>query len=100
MRARQAALQQGEPMNLVMLKDGKLDLAWTWFPYWLVVSPAMTCEVKQVLQDAILLNGVPAQQESLDALDELVIRLVTRRFAFPGLGDYLRAMKKIEQPQV
>lgn len=86
-------------MNLVQLTEGKLDLAWTWFPYWLVVSPAMTREVKQTLQDAILLNGVPARQESLDALDELLIRIVTKRFRIPGLGDYLRAMKRIEQPK-
>jgi len=83
-------------MNLVMLKEGKLDLAWTWFPWWLVVSPAMTREVKQTLQDAILLNGVPARQESLDALDDMLIRIITRRFAIPGLGDYLRAMKRVE----
>lgn len=87
-------------MNLVILKDGKLDLAWTWFPWWLVVSPAMTHEVKQTLQDAILLNGVPARQESLDALDDLLIRIITRRFPFPGLGGYLRAMKNVELPQV
>lgn len=87
-------------MNLVQLKNGKLDLAWSWFPYWLAVSPAMTHEVKQTLQDAILLNGIPARQESLNALDELLVRFIVWRFAIPGLGDYLRAMKRIEQPQV
>lgn len=85
-------------MNLVILKDGKLDLAWTWFPYWLVVSPAMSREVKLLLQDVILLNGIPACSDSLDALDDLLIRIITKRFSIPGLGDYLRAMKRVEQP--
>lgn len=83
-------------MNLVYLKNGALDLNWTWFPWWLVQSPAMTREIMVTVRDAVLLNGVPADDSSLAALDDFVIRIITKRFKIPGLDQYLRAMKKVE----
>lgn len=82
-------------MNLVAFEDGALELRWTWFPYWLVVSPIMKQDIERVLRDAVLMQGVPVAG-SMDAIDDLVIRIITKRFKIPGLGDYLRAMKLVK----
>lgn len=79
-------------MRLVDLNEGRLELRWTWFPYWLAAGPALHSEIEAVMRDAVIINGMPPTEESLDRIEAFLLRVIDRRFQIPGLTKYLEGM--------
>ena len=79
------------------LEDGRLELRWTWLPYWLAAGPALHAEIEALMRDAVILNGMPLTEDSLDKIDSFVIRLINRRFRIDGLAQYLGALKHVRE---
>jgi hypothetical protein len=85
-------------MRLVDLQDGKLELRWTWLPYWMAAGPALQGEVNALLRDAVVINGMLPDEDGLDRIHNFALFLLTRRFpSFSGLKAYLRGIQEVEQ---
>lgn len=87
-------------MRLVDLNEGRLELRWTWLPYWIAVGPALKIEIETLLHDAVILNGLPPTVESLESISRFVCQQLARRFAIPGLEAYLSAIAHVQEPEV
>lgn len=86
-------------MRLVQIRDGALEIRWTWLPYWLAVNPRLKTELERELHDAVLLCGVTTAAHDLDAMHEWVIRRLQLLFpAFPGLQAYLDGITQLQEP--
>lgn len=86
-------------MRLVQLRDGALEIRWTWLPYWLAVNPKLKLLVEREMRDACLLGGVTTSDADLDALHEFVVQRLGALFpAFVGLQAYLSGLKVVEEP--
>jgi hypothetical protein len=85
-------------MRLVVLQDGQLELRWTWLPYWMAAGPALHGEVDALMRDVVLLNGMLPNEDSLDRIEKFVLFLLTRRFPFKGLKEYLAGFRQVEKP--
>jgi hypothetical protein len=84
-------------MRFAELVEGRLEIRWTWLPYWLAAGPALHNELDALLRDIVVLNGMPVTDESLDHIDQLIIRLIMRRFNIPGLDAYLGAFRYVRE---
>lgn len=83
-------------MRIVDLREGQLELRWTWLPYWMAAGPALQGEVDALLRDAVIINGMPPTEESLDRIHSFALFLLTRRFpGFSGLKAYLRGIEEV-----
>jgi len=86
-------------MRLVQIRDGALEIRWTWLPYWLAVNPRLKTELERELRDAVLLQGVTTADHDLEAMHEWVlVRLQALFPAFPGLKDYLAGLQNLREP--
>ncbi len=85
-------------MRLVDLRDGALELRWTWLPYWIAAGPTLQGEVETILRDAVIINGMPPNEDSLSRIEAFVVRLLTRRFQIEGLGEYLLSLHLVQEP--
>lgn len=86
-------------MRLVQIRDGHLEVRWTWLPYWLAVNPKLKTEVERGMRDAVLLGGVTTSEDDLDALHSYVVDRFSALFpVFEGLGRYLDALRGIPEP--
>ncbi len=80
------------------MNAGVLELRWTWMPYWLVSGPGIKDFIDE-LQDICILTGLTTSEADLDKLHVWVRnRLAERYTAFPGLADYLDALRHVEEP--
>jgi hypothetical protein len=84
-------------MRLVELRNGQLELAWTWLPYWIATGDTLHHEVTSLMRDVVIINGMPPDDDSLDRIDKLIIRLLDKRFRIPGLGEYLGAIRHVNR---
>lgn len=80
-----------------MLQQGALEIRWTWLPYWLAAGPKLHGELQSLMRDTVLLNGLPPTEESLDLIEEFLLREIGKRFKIPGLVDFLRALHNIPE---
>lgn len=86
-------------MRLVHLRDGVLEIRWTWLPYWLAVNPRLKTELERQLKDVVLLNGATTSESDLDALHSWLLRKLHGMFPdFVGLEVYLGSLKAVEEP--
>jgi len=86
-------------VRLVQMRDGALEIRWTWLPYWLAVNPKLKLLVEREMRDACLLGGVTTSERDLDALHDFVVRRLGALFpAFKGLDWYLNSLKGVEEP--
>jgi hypothetical protein len=86
-------------MRLVQLRDGALEIRWTWLPFWLAVNPRLKTQVERELRDASLLCGVTTSPADLDAMHAWLLRRVEALFpTFPGLKDYLDGIRLVPEP--
>lgn len=85
-------------MRLVDLVHGKLELRWTWLPYWLSCSAIFQTDVERLMRDVVVINGLPHSEESLDKIEAFLLREVSRRFKIQGLDVYLRGLRSVTQP--
>jgi hypothetical protein len=81
-----------------LTKNHELFLRWTWLPYWIAASPQAVREVQALLEDAVIINGLPlAEESSLDRISAWVQRYLVKRFADVGnLSGFLRAAEHID----
>jgi hypothetical protein len=84
-------------MRLIQLQEGKLELRWTWLPYWLAAGPALHNEIQAVMRDAVIINGMPPTDESVERVEAFVLRLIERRFKISGLTTYLRGLEHVAE---
>lgn len=86
-------------MRLVQLRDGALEIRWTWLPYWLAVNPRLKQTVEREMRDASLLCGATTSEADLDGLHEFVLRRLHQLFpAFPGLREHLDSLRLVQEP--
>lgn len=86
-------------MRLIHLRDGALEIRWTWLPYWLAVNPKLKTLVERELHDAVLLCGVTTSDRDLDAMHDWVRDRLCALFpAFQGLGAYLDGLRHLAEP--
>jgi hypothetical protein len=86
-------------MRMVQIRDGALEIRWTWLPYWLAVNPRLKTELERELHDAVLLCGVTTSEPDLDAMHEWVITRLQALFpAFQGLRAYLDGISQLREP--
>jgi hypothetical protein len=84
-------------MRLVELQEGRLELRWTWLPYWLAAGPSLHTEIETLMRDVIIVNGMPPTEDSLDKIEQFVIRAIDRRFNIAGLAQYLKALRYVRE---
>lgn len=84
-------------MRLVELNQGKLELRYTWLPWWLAAGPALQSEIETLMRDVVVMNGMPPNDESLERIERFVIRLIGKRFPIPGLTTYLRGLQHVKE---
>lgn len=86
-------------MRLVQMRDGALEIRWTWLPFWLAVNPKLKTLVERELRDATLLCGVTTSTADLDAMHRWVVRRLSALFpAFPGLREHLDGLRLVSEP--
>lgn len=86
-------------MRLVQMRDGALEIRWTWLPYWLAVNPKLKTTVERELRDAVLLGGVTTSPADLDGCHDFVARRLSALFpAFPGLREHLDGLRLVLEP--
>jgi len=84
-------------MRLVDLRDGKLEIRWTWLPYWVAAGPSFMNELEQLMRDAVIINGMPHDEDSLERIERFLLRVIDVRFRIEGLTDYLRALRFVRE---
>jgi hypothetical protein len=84
-------------VRFVDFVDGRLEMRWTWLPFWLAAGPALHDELEVMIRDIVVLNGLPVTDDSLDRIHDLVVRLIARRFRIGGLGEYLAAVRHVRE---
>lgn len=85
-------------MRLVQVRDGVLEIRWTWLPYWLAVNPKLKSELERQMRDAVVLGGVTSSEADLDALHEFVCERLGSLFpSFGGLPSYLAGIQAVEE---
>lgn len=86
-------------MRLVQVRDGVLEVRWTWLPFWLAANPKMKTEIERKMRDAVLLGGVTTSEHDLDALHMFVINMIQEQFpSHQGLGEFLNGVGLIQEP--
>jgi hypothetical protein len=84
-------------VRLVDFRDGKLEVRWTWLPYWIAAGPQFLTEIERTMHDAIIINGMPPNEDSFERVENFLLRLIEGRFRIEGLGDYLRALRFVRE---
>jgi hypothetical protein len=84
-------------MRLVDLNEGRLELRWTWFPYWIAAGPALHTEIEPLMRDAVIMNGMVPNEESLERIEAFVLRVLERRFKIVGLKEYVAALRYVRE---
>lgn len=84
-------------MRLVGFQDGRLELRWTWLPYWLAAGPTLHSEIEALVRDVVIMNGMLPNDESLEKIEVFIIRIIEKRFKIAGLGQYLRALSYVRE---
>jgi len=85
-------------MRLVQIRDGALEVRWTWLPYWLAANPKVTGTIERELKDSVLLCGVTDSEADLDAMHKWVVRRIASLFpSFEGLDGYLDGIQAVKE---
>jgi len=84
-------------MRLIQLQEGKLELRWTWLPYWLAAGPALHNEIQAVMRDAVIINGMPPTEDSVVRIESFVLKMIERRFKIEGLRAYLDGLQHVAE---
>lgn len=84
-------------MRLVQVRDGILEVKWTWLPFWIAVSPRLQQDVERFVFDASVASGVTESDADLDALHDVVVARLQEMFpAHKGLDEYLDSLKRVQ----
>lgn len=80
-------------MNLVHSsreKEGALEVAWTWMPFWLASNPKLILDVDSALLERY--RGRKLDQGCLEEMGETVIETIISHHPIAGLEGLLRAI--------
>lgn len=85
-------------MRLVQLREGVLELRWTWLPFWLACNPVLKTELEAYIRDRCILGGVTTSPKDLDAIHKAIVDWFGVRFGeFPGLKDYVASIELVQE---
>lgn len=84
-------------MRLVGFFEGRLELRWTWLPYWIAAGPILHDEIEALMRDVVIINGMLPTDDSLERIERLVLRTIERRFKIEGLLQYLQGLRFIRE---
>lgn len=84
-------------MHLVILNEGRLEVRWTWLPYWLAAGPALSRDVERLMNDVVIMNGMPPTEESLGRISTFVVNTIVQRFPIPGLREYIDGIRHVQE---
>ncbi len=82
-------------MRIVRINEGRLEIRWTWLPYWLASAPSLVRETETSMKDAIVMNGVTP--DDLDGLHDYVISRISARFPGFNLKPVLEALSHVPE---
>lgn len=86
-------------MKTVMIRDGVLEIRWTWLPFWLATNPKLKTHLETEIKDLVALNGLTGSEEDLRSLhDHVIKRLQTLFPSHTGLNEYLDGLKYVHEP--
>lgn len=85
-------------MRIIGFEGGRLELRWTWLPYWLAAGPALHDELQALMRDVVVMNGMPLTEDSLDRIHTFVIDMIVKRFTIEGLREYLVGLCYVREP--
>jgi hypothetical protein len=83
-------------MKLVYEKKGSpgsLEVAWTWFPYFIAADAQLIKDVDKMLTSKYRARELT--DENLYAMGVDVIEAVCGKYDMPGLGDWIRGMEDV-----
>lgn len=72
---------------------GKMEIVWTWMPYFIAVNPSLTKEVALELQDQF--KGRQVNEALFDEMDNALINILDKKHNIEGLRSHLEALKNI-----
>lgn len=80
-------------MRLVHLtSQGQLELNYLWLPTWIGMNSATSVTILEQLKSKVV--GLPATEENLDTINEMVIEVLAEKYpSVEGLRDYLDGLK-------
>jgi hypothetical protein len=84
-------------MRLVGFENGRMELRWTWLPYWLAAGPTLHSELERLIRDVVIINGMPPTEDSLVRIEAFIIKAIERRFKIAGLAQYLQALRYVRE---
>lgn len=74
---------------------GTVEVHWMWLPTWMGLNPHLKTELEAVLTKELV--GKEITEQTLDAANELILDLLSRKFsALRGLRDYLDGIKFVQ----
>lgn len=74
-----------------MPEPGVVELSYMWLPTFIGMNTVLKKEIETLVGP--LLVGRPASDDVLDEAHELIVDFLVKKFPFPGLRDYLDALK-------
>jgi len=86
-------------MRLVIeTEPGKLELNYMWLPTWVGMSHPLKKEIEDKIGEDFV--GKELSEDTLDLMDEAIIKLLQSKFPMISFSNYLRALKGVEQTDV
>lgn len=86
-------------MRLVQIRDGVLEVRWTWLPFWLATNPKLKEKLEEEMRDAIRLGGLSENEPDLDSMHNYVAKRLQEMFpSHPGLAELLDGLKYVQEP--
>lgn len=72
---------------------GNLEVAWTWFPYFIAADTQLIRDVDKMLTGKYRAREL--SEELLHSMGVDVIEAVCAKYGLPGLGDWIRGMEDV-----
>jgi hypothetical protein len=77
-----------------LTSPGRLEFNWLWAPTWVGMNNQLKGQLERDLGEAVRVAGMPATEENLDQIHEVLLDLLVERYPeVPGLRDYLDGIK-------
>ena len=77
-------------------KDNVIELSWMWLPTFIGQNYHVLKNLESAWKDEFP-AGVAITQSGLDEMHEFTIKWLCDQFPIKGLGEYLRALKNVEE---
>jgi len=81
---------------LQVADDGAIELRWMWLPTFIGQNHMVLKELGEAWK-AQFPRGVENTEAALDAMHEFTIEWLCKKFALPGLKEYLKAIENVQE---